>query len=228
MNVPGRRDDASAAGTDASRIRDVCAQLLAELAADGASIAVRGGPGVAELVHVTDDVSATLEELQLVLGEGPAHLAYDTTAVVLAADINANSALTQWPGFAPEAARTGAAALLALPLQIDSSTFGHVQLHRTSPGPIVVTDRAHDLVRTLAEVVVAAFEMGRATRPVLPLSSRPDLHVAAGIVSVHLNLPVRHAMARICAAAFSEQRPVQDVAHDIVTGRRSFRLEDPD
>lgn len=221
-----------AVGPEARIVRG-CGDLLDELGGDGISVSVRADREVGDLIHATDHVSAALEEIQAVLGEGPACDAYADSIAVGAGNLDDVAALHRWPGFAREAAGTEARAVLAVPLQVEAATFGHVELYRRDPGEFVLTERAVHLVAAVADAVLALFEAaptgtdqgfaGESTSadPVpVRRNDRPDLHVAVGIVAVQLGISVGDAMARLCAAAFSADLTLQRLAHDVVAGHR--------
>jgi hypothetical protein len=52
--------------------------------------------------------------------------------------------------------------------------------------------------------------------------SRAEVHQATGMVAVQLDVPVTTALARLRAHAFAEDRPLIDVARDVVARRLTF------
>ncbi len=206
-----------------------CQQLIDETGADGVSVSVRTGGTVGDLLHATDGVSAALEELQSVIGVGPAHDAYASGAVVEVLDLNEPGALGRWPGFAHEAAATMAVAVLAVPLTVQDSVFGHVELYGRTRRGITLTPVATDVIGTLEDAVLGLFsdDLGGFEGWEPEVAGRPDLYIAAGMVSVQLGVSLVDAVARMCATAFGEQRTLQHLAHEIVSGRRRLAHGDP-
>ncbi|MCA1822134.1 MAG: ANTAR domain-containing protein, partial [Pseudonocardia sp.] len=51
---------------------------------------------------------------------------------------------------------------------------------------------------------------------------RAEIYQATGMVLAQLGISVTDALARIRAYAFAEQRPLGDVAHDVVSRRLRF------
>ena len=64
----------------------VCAAAVAAVGVDGAGVTVMVSATVRETVHATDGIAARLEELQLMLGEGPCMDAFTDGGPPLAAD----------------------------------------------------------------------------------------------------------------------------------------------
>ena len=62
-------------------------------------------------VGTTDAVSALIEELQFMLGEGPCIDAYDLEVPIAEPDLDAPS--SRWPGFTPPALEAGVRAIFS-------------------------------------------------------------------------------------------------------------------
>src|SRR3954453_22432143 len=92
-----------------------------------------GLPGQA-IRYASNSVSERVEELQVVLGEGPCVDAFSSGQPVLASDLGQVAWGRRWPAFVPEALAAGARALFALPLQIGAARVGVMDLHREAPG----------------------------------------------------------------------------------------------
>ena len=58
--------------------------------------------------------------------------------------------------------------------------------------------------------------------------TRTQVHVAAGMIAVQLNLPTTDALDRLRAHAFAQRRSIVAVAADVVARRLSFRDLDDD
>lgn len=225
-------DDSGRVPIGARGILDSCGLLCHELHADGVGVSVGGGDrtGTA-VVHVSDPLGAALEELQFVLGEGPALTCSATGRAVDVPDLDASAALGRWPGFVPEATRVGAASLLSVPLYVRTGFLGTATFHRRRQQALVVTAAVVALAAELAERIASAFlttapSVEPSSLPAQPLREhRPDVHVAAGMLSVQWGVAPDQALSRLCATAFVEQSTVQQVARDVVRRRRTLTVD---
>lgn len=226
MAEPGVRSGPVPA--DGPGIRRTCGALCHELAADGVGVSVGGGSrtGTA-VVHVSDPLGAAVEELQFVLGEGPALTCFATGQPVHVPDLAATVALGRWPGFVPEATRIGVAALLSVPLYVRTGFLGTATFHWRHREARALTRAAAALAAELAErISVAYLSAAPAAVPRQPWGEhRPDVHVAAGMLSAQWGVAPDQALSRLCATAFVEQSTVQQVAHDVVQRRRTLPVD---
>lgn len=230
MALPGRSSPRSPYG--GRGFLDTCDRLQRELAADGVGVRWGGGRRTGTVVvRVSEGLGSTLEELQFVLGEGPAVTCFQTGHPVQVPDVGAPGALGRWPGFIPEAARAGAASILALPLRVDHGLLGTFTAHRHQARPLTLTPHAVELAAQLAwemvdVVVLAGVGTERwAAGPPAPSELRPDVHVAAGMLSVQWGVGPEDALSRLCATAFTEQQTVQQIAREVVHHRRTLDLD---
>lgn len=210
-------------------ILDTCDSLCNELLADGVGVSLGGGSRIGTaVVHVSDRLGAALEELHFVLGEGPALTCSVTGRAVHVPDLDAPAEWGRWPGFAPEASRAGAASLLAVPLWTGSVLLGTVTFHRRRRQALTVTGAVGALTAELARRISSTYLPGTGrtgwSECRLP-EHRPDVHVAAGMLSVQWGVAADQALSRLCAMAFVEQSTVQQVARDIVSRRRTVRVD---
>jgi hypothetical protein len=133
----------------------------------------------------------------------------------------------RWPGFAQAALVEGVGAVFAFPLVIGGIRLGMLELFRRRPGELsgsgladatVLTSLAIDAV--LGDAETARREGRRWPGPTL---SSQDVHIAIGMLAVQLQLSLEDAFARLRAHAYAEQRPILDVARDVL--RRRIPLE---
>ena len=82
-----RAAEASRPGIDA--VAHLCSMAAEGLPVDGVGLSVTGGPGRHSKVTATDDVSGHIEDLQVLLGQGPCVDAVATGAPVLVPDLEA-------------------------------------------------------------------------------------------------------------------------------------------
>ena len=57
----------------------------------------------------------------------------------------------------------------------------------------------------------------------IAFQSHPEVHQASGMVSVQANVSLSDALLLLRAHAFTQDRPIADVARDVVERRLSFR-----
>jgi hypothetical protein len=110
--------------------------------------------------------------------------------------------------------------------------LGALNLYRDRPGDLTVEQHADALVLADVSAEVILLLQARAPAGTLAdeLARSADLHVvvhqAAGMVAVQLGIGVGDALLRLRARAFADDRPLRDVADDVVT--RRMRFDTPD
>src|SRR6478752_2856249 len=104
----------------------ICELCVDTLAVTGAGIAMVTAAGHRGVVCATDSVAATIEDLQLTLGEGPCVDGAASGAPVLVPDLGAAAdvATERWPPFMEGAARAGVKAVFAFPLRVGAISVG--------------------------------------------------------------------------------------------------------
>jgi hypothetical protein len=223
----------TAAAGDGSPLT-ICRLAVQALDLTGAGISVITASGHRGSICATDDVAAVIEEMQFSLGEGPCVDAFHHGPVLIG-DLNdpAQVAASRWPQFAREAAAAGARALFALPLEIGAIRVGALDLY--CEHPCVLTDTQLSVALTFADAAAGALladKFADADAPfdvVAPGSSvHAEMHQATGMISVQLDVGLDDAFVRLRARAFASERPVDEVARDVVAGRLRFDDEDGD
>jgi transcriptional regulator with GAF, ATPase, and Fis domain len=202
----------------------VCRQATRLLSMSGAAVVLMAD-GASPSVACAHGVTVTVQDLELMLGEGPAGDAYAEGRPVLVSDLAV--AADRWPEFARAGAAQGIQALYALPLQFGAAKFGVLVLYQ---------DRAHVLegqeyasAVLLAELIsglVLDLQAGASTDSLAQGLQVDDhravLHQATGMVAVQLDSPVSDALVRLRAHAFATGRPIDEVAADVVERRLRF------
>jgi len=218
------------AGVDFTGTRRLCSDVLRALPVHGAAVSVRGNGEAVALLHATDAVITRLDDLQFVLGEGPCRDAYRLRAPVLEPDLTSQAAGLRWPMFGREAAAAGAAAVFAFPLQIGAVPFGVLELYRNEPGQLTEDELAAAvlLVDTAGRLVLAdvAGLTSGAGEPA-PVFGREEIPIATGVIAAQLGVSTSQALIELRAAAFSANRPIIDVAADVLNGRINFSPSRP-
>lgn len=208
--------------------RAMCRAAITALAVSGTSLMVMHD-GVLSPLGWSNDVAQRLGALQQALGEGPSLDAYRTGHAV-SEPLLAAPRLVRWVAFTPAALVEGAAALFAFPLRLGGVRLGALTLHQTRPGEL--SPRQYGDAQAVAELAVTAILGTQAGLPKGGLS--PDMeelvtysapvHQASGMVSVQLGISVGEAGVRLRAHAFAADRPLAEVAADIVA--RRLRLDE--
>jgi hypothetical protein len=212
---------------------DLCSARLCEVAAEvtsmtGAGITIVAGDIPSGPVCSTDAVSSRIEELQFVLGEGPCLDAFHEDRPVLEPDL-AHPDTPRWTAFSTPAIEAGVQGIFAFPLHVGAVRIGALDLYSDRAGPLT-TDQYSDALVVADVVARSIISMQIGASPgllALELSPAGDfrlaVHQAAGMVSVQLGVEIDEALVRLRSHAFAVDRPLSDVADDIV-GRR-LRLE---
>lgn len=199
-----------------------CATVL-ELSASG--MALMNKDGHQGVIGASGPLATRLEDLQFELGEGPGLDASRANTPVLDADLT-TSGMARWPGFGPAALAAGVRAVLALPLQSGAVQMGALCLYRSTPGRWDNAGTATALAYADAAVAVllllqAQTQPEPALHPELasPLAYRAEVHQATGYLSVQASIGLTEALLLLRAHAFASERPLLQVARDVLAGR---------
>lgn len=204
----------------------VCVAAGAVLGVDSAALTLYSTTGVQELLAVSDEWARTVVALRYSVGEGPGDEAHARGAPVLVPDVGVDQ--VRWPGFAQAASSEGLGAVFAFPLVVGGIRLGMLELFRRRAGYLAgsaVAD-ATVLASLAIDAVLGDAEIARKADRQWPSSSlsSEDVHVAIGMLSVQLRLSLGDAFARLRAHAYAAQRPILDVARDVL--RRRIPLDE--
>ncbi|WP_250009783.1 GAF and ANTAR domain-containing protein [Actinoplanes sp. M2I2] len=212
----------------AGTLRRLCSAAERELSASGTGVSVVAGSEMRGVAAVSGPAYEALEELQFSLGEGPCLEAIARREPVLVPDL-LDGAMRRWPGYAPALYDKGVRAVFAFPLQIGVARLGALDVFRDEAGSLTSAEFRDAL--SFADVAVTTLLDGQADA--VPgaaadglddevVGQRAELFQAQGMVAVQLTVPVADALARLRAYAYAEDRPLGDVARDVVARRISF------
>jgi len=218
---------ALAAGEDVWSSARLCGACPGIVGVNGAGVMLMSGDIPRGSLCTTDEVSQLIEELQYTLGEGPCVDAYQQDQVVAEPDL-ADPVRHRWPAFTPPALTAGVRAVFGFPLRAGTVHLGALNLYRDTPGPLTGDQHADALV--VADVAARWVLEAQAGAPFDTVAEELEagadfhfaVHNAAGIVSVQQDISVTEAFIRLRAFAFSSDRPLADVAHDVIA--RKLRL----
>jgi hypothetical protein len=218
-----------APGLETKRLCEVCAEVTGMT---GAGIMLMSGDVPRGSVCTTDEVSDLIEQLQYELGEGPCVDAYNLDQPILEPDL-VDPATPRWLAFAGPAIAAGVRAVFGFPLQVGAVRLGALNLYCDRSGPLTGDQHADALV--MADVAAQAVLVLQANAPpgqvAAELEAGADfqyvVHQAAGMVAAQLDVSVGQALIRLRAHAFADDRPLAEVAADVVA--RTLRLggDDP-
>lgn len=215
-----------AGGHAADRIQTLCEACVQETNVDGAGLAILATDGTPEPVYVSDPRSRLIEDLQFTLGEGPCMDAVSSGAPVLVDDLRALvDRAHRWPAFSGEVEPTGVRAVFAFPIRIGAVALGTLDLYRDSPGGLSTRELGLAL-KTVDRAGALLLDLGASTLDAaVEPTYRMVVHQAAGMVMAQLDTTVDVALARLRAAAYGEDIPINELAKDVVSGRRRFSEE---
>ncbi|WP_430503060.1 GAF and ANTAR domain-containing protein [Micromonospora trifolii] len=201
-----------------TRLRRLCARAVISLPAAGAGLSVVARDNQFSLLAAADEASERLEELQLVLGEGPCIDAAAARRPVLIDDV-ADVGPARWPVYADAIRDAGIRAIFAFPLQVGAAQLGVLDLFRAEPGALSGPElhRALDLADEAVTILLDGQERSGGERPSGDTMAGPvELFQAQGMVMIQIGGTLAEAMARIRAHAYAEDRRLIDVARDII------------
>jgi hypothetical protein len=220
----------------------ICRACLAVLPVTRAAVTVMAGADRQEPIWASDEVASHLDEMQFRLGEGPCVEAFTAGRPVLVPDL-AELGGHRWPVFAAAARSTAVQALFVLPLQAGAIVIGVLDLYRDEPG-MLAPDELAAALRTADALLWALLGLRDGpTADGIPansgngdvdphgwLSGSPLNHTAVyqatGMIMVQLALSPEAALSRLRASAFVQDRPIDEVARDVVGRRLWFEKEE--
>lgn len=208
------------------RLLVVAVDLLSVTAA-GIVIISDGQHGGA--VAVSNTRFTAVDDLQFSLGEGPGVDAAGTARPILEPDLALSLGL--WPAFAPAALEIGTNAAFAFPLRIGAISVGVMMCYRDTAGDLHKADLADAVTlgviatHLLLELEASAEPGSFPSRLTDVIDHRAHVHQATGMVSAQLEVDMATALSRLRAFAWSHDRPIGDVAKDVVD--EHIRFHDP-
>jgi len=209
---------------DRTGTRPLCLECAEALDVAGAGIMLMTGAGHRGVLCASDPTSGEVEDLQFTLGEGPCVDACADGAPVLEPDLDAPG-FARWPAFTPPARRAGVRAIFGFPLQVGSIRLGALDIYNDHPGDLRPDQFAEAMklagvvTRRVLELQADAEPGSLASELATPGTLRASVHQASGMLSARLDIPVDAALLRLRAHAFSTERPINEVAQDVIARR---------
>jgi hypothetical protein len=179
------------------------------------------------VVWASDERARRLDDLQVVVGEGPGVTALVDGGPVLVADLQQHWR-EGWLAFDGAATELGVRSVSAFPLQIGAVRLGVLTLHGSEPASLDAAQLREQLTTCdeLSVALLAADAGSSDWSSVLDAALDRPLAVtsqAAGMVMVQLEGTIADAMARLCAHAFAAGLSLEEVSRSVV--ERTLRFE---
>jgi hypothetical protein len=214
-------------GNVATTLERVCVTVVDLVGASGAGVSLMADQASPGFAAASDAPSRVLEELQFTLGEGPCVEAFSTGRPVLVPDLS-NGHRQQWPLYASAAQDLGVRAVFAFPIQVGASRLGVLDVFRDQAGAL--TNEQIGQAITLADIALVVILDGQQAAPpgAIPQGFdqapgfRAEIAQAQGMIMVQLGVSLTEALVRLRAYAYAENRPVSEVARDVVNRRLHF------
>ncbi|CUR59944.1 conserved hypothetical protein [metagenome] len=208
------------------RLCDQCAEALP---IKGVGLALMNDAGHQGVVATSDGVARVMEDLQFALGEGPCVDASSQRRPVLQPDL-ARTAYRLWPRFGPAVLAAGISAIFSFPLQVGAIRLGILDLYREAPGPLSADELAEALRYADAAVVLLLHlqggTLGDDLHPQLgsPVEQHAEVHQATGVIAVQAAVGLTEALLLLRGHAYAENRPILQVAKEVLAGTLRIHL----
>ncbi|HEY3339949.1 MAG TPA: GAF and ANTAR domain-containing protein [Propionicimonas sp.] len=179
------------------------------------------------VVWASDPRARRIDDLQVVLGEGPGITAITEGGPVLVPDLRGQWR-QGWVTFERAAVELGVRSICAFPLQIGAVRLGVLTLHGTEPASLDAAQLSEELAvcDDLSVALLVADAGSGDWSSVLDGALDPPLAItsqAAGMVMVQLGSTIAEAMARLSAHAFGAGLSLEEVSRAVV--ERTLRFQ---
>ena len=208
----------------------VARACVAVLPAAGAGVSALANPDLRLPIGASDDTSCYVERLQFTYGDGPCLRAYRTGAP---ASYRASEIERIWPEFHRDlVSLTSFRSIASFPLVGEDGRLGAMDVYLQRSDGLANSDvetgktLAHCASRALLGTGIFSVLAQRTDASGVDLASPADALVgriqvwrAMGLLNVQLQMTAADALALLRAHAYSTDRLVDELAHDIVQGR---------
>jgi hypothetical protein len=213
-----------------NRTSSLLATCVRAMPVTGAGLSLMTAAGPVGTVAASDQAAAALENLQFALGEGPSVDCSHRATPILQPHL-AVSGPARWPAFTASATAVGINALFALPLRVGAIRLGVLDLYRKTPGRLSdeffttalrFAEAATDVLLHLQAQQHQPATHARGAGSIPMLEDHAEIHRATGMVSVQARMPLADALVCLRAHAYATERPLVDVALDVISGVATF------
>jgi len=204
------------------QITELARPFLRFLPVSGASVSTFGSFLPTETISVTDALAGRVDELQFDLGEGPCWDALINRQPVLEPNLSLKSSVT-WPAFLDAIREEHIGAIFAFPLLFGPLEIGAVDLYSVDPISLTLEQQVQTLA--LSEIVsriLLRHAISDRSGDETSTFSRRLIHQATGMVLAQIGTTAEDAHLIIQARAYSENRPMREVAQDVIDRRIRF------
>ena len=205
-------------GDEGGLLQQVTAAAVRTLVLAGCAVHVAGKDGASGVAASTDTRSARLADISFTTGDGPGIEAFTLRRPVLVGDLAREQ--RRWPGFVGAALDAGISAVYCIPLQVGGVSLGVLDLYadrsRVLDDDEVSLALAYAHLAALALLGDQALQEHGSWEPLV--DHRAEIHQAQGMVMVDLGVDLADALLRMRAHAFSEGRPLIEIAQAIIRG----------
>ena len=173
-------------------------------------------------VTATSETVAEVERLQDHFEQGPCRDAAATTTTVVIDDLAAHR--ERWPKFAPAAVDRGLSAALGIPMHIDGTTVGALNVYDAAPRAWIAEEvTAAQLLADMATAYVVMVGQLRSAEQLAEqlqhaLDSRIVIEQAKGALARDHDIDVSAAFELLRRYARKHNRNLHDVAAEVVDG----------
>jgi GAF domain-containing protein len=200
-------------------LADRCVDVL-DVGAAGLMLAAPDG-GL-RVMASSSEAMRVLELFEVQTEEGPCLDCFKGGQAVVSADLE--TAVAQWPRFAPEALAAGFHSVQALPMRLRGSVIGALNLFHVEAGTMRSADI--DAAQAFADVATIAILQHRAAMDAqvlndqlnTALNSRVVIEQAKGMVAERLGLDMDRAFQTLRNHARNHNLRLADVAGDVISG----------
>ena len=217
----------------ANRLCHMCVDLLE---VDGAAISLVRAGTTQGTFGSSNALSRRLDEYQFTFGEGPCLDSVAHARAIHCPDLGDPSE-ARWPAYAGAVLKEGVRAVYALPVAINTTYIGALDLFRTVPGPLDALDLTGALLAAelaalplldlmSADVDWAAIEAGDPWSQLASLE-RVEVYQATGMLIARLGVGPTEALVRLRAHAFAHGMTASAVAWAIVRRELVLEADDP-
>lgn len=215
------------AGGGLAEVSEHCQRVVPDVDAVGLTVAIEPTAEARLTVSTHGWLAEPGEALQFTLGEGPCIETHMERRAVLAEHLGASGPAQRWPVFAGQAWEAGIRAVFSFPVLLHEQVVAVLSLYRAAPGALSATGERMAAAYAVAAAVLllhdahTLFASGQDQDEVAALIP-PSLAVisqAIGFLVSRLGLDENQALARLRAHAFVAQRPLAEVADDLLQRR---------
>jgi len=200
-------------------IADLARPFLGFLPVSGASISTFGPFLDSQTLSATDERAGRIDELQFDLGEGPCWDALVSRQPVLEPALATSAA---WPAFTDAVRGQRVESIFAFPLVLGPLDLGAIDLYSDAPSALGVEQQRQTLALSAIVSRIVLRHLVAGEHPETGTFSRRLIHQATGMVLVQLGTTAEDAYLVIQGRAYAENRPMRDIAEDIIERRIRF------